>query len=75
MSDVGGVRDLDGSRVFVADALALYGSQPSYRATLDREEAKEPVDVAIVGDEVTVSAQLSDLDRIGVDEVAAHVPH
>jgi len=65
--------DLDGSRSFVADALALYGDQPSYRAMLDREGLKDPVDVAIVGDEATVSAQLVQLDRLGVDEMAAYV--
>jgi F420-dependent oxidoreductase-like protein len=65
--------DFDGSRAFVADALALYGSQPSYRAMLDREGVKDPVDIAIIGNEATVSARLSELDRLGVDELAAHV--
>jgi len=44
----------------------IYGVLPSYRAMLDREGAQGPGDVAIVGDEIAVRAQLERLAEIGV---------
>jgi 5,10-methylenetetrahydromethanopterin reductase len=65
--------DPGGVRAFGAEALAIYGAQPSYRGMLDREGLKEPVDAAIIGDETAVSEQLDELAALGVDEVAAYV--
>ena len=39
-------------------AFVVYGHLPSYRAMLDREGAEGPQDVAIVGDEAEVVAQI-----------------
>lgn len=50
---------------------AIYGVLPSYRAMLDREGARGPGDVAIVGDEGVVRAQLDRLADIGVTDFAA----
>jgi len=55
-----------------ADRLfAIYGVLPSYRAMLDREGAAGPGDIAIVGDEAAVHAQLDRLAEIGVTDFAA----
>jgi 5,10-methylenetetrahydromethanopterin reductase len=60
-------------RAFAAEALAVYGTQPSYRAMLDREGVNGPADVALIGDETAIMAKLEDLSAMGVDEVAVNV--
>lgn len=66
--------DPDGVRARTSKALEIYGQLPSYRAMLDREGAQGPADVAIVGDEDTVAAQILALEDCGVtDFVAAEV--
>lgn len=49
----------------------VYGQLPSYRAMLDREGAAEPGDVAVVGDEDSVSAQIAALAASGVTDFVA----
>jgi 5,10-methylenetetrahydromethanopterin reductase len=51
--------------------LAIYGQLPSYRAMLDREGAADPGDVAIVGDEDAVAAQILALADAGVTDFVA----
>lgn len=51
--------------------LAIYGQLPSYRAMLDREGAAGPGDVALVGDEESVAAQLTALAQAGVTDFVA----
>ena len=51
--------------------LAIYGQLPSYRAMLDREGAAGPGDVAIVGDEDAVAAQIAELAAAGVTDFTA----
>jgi len=63
--------DPDAARANVADELAIYGQLPSYRAMLDREGAAGPADVAIVGDEDTVAAQIRALADAGVTDFVA----
>jgi F420-dependent oxidoreductase-like protein len=63
----------DKARTAAAEALAGYGAQPSYRAMLDREGLEGPADVAIIGDEATVSERFDELAALGVDEVAANL--
>ena len=46
------------ARARAAQIFEVYGHLPSYRAMLDREGAAGPADVAIVGDEATVCAQI-----------------
>ena len=56
--------------------LAIYGQLPSYRAMLDREGAAGLGDVAIVGDEDAVAAQIAELADAGVtDFTAAQFAH
>jgi 5,10-methylenetetrahydromethanopterin reductase len=63
--------DPDGARERAARVFAIYGELPSYRAMLDREGAAGPADVAIVGDEDTVAAQIGVLADAGVTDFVA----
>jgi F420-dependent oxidoreductase-like protein len=51
--------------------LAIYGQLPSYRAMLDKEGAAGPGDVAVVGDEDAVAAQIRALADCGVTDFLA----
>jgi F420-dependent oxidoreductase-like protein len=64
-SDPGGAKERAG-KVF-----AIYGQLPSYRAMLDREGAAGPADVAIVGTEDEVGAQIGKLAEAGVTDFVA----
>jgi alkanesulfonate monooxygenase SsuD/methylene tetrahydromethanopterin reductase-like flavin-dependent oxidoreductase (luciferase family) len=63
--------DPDNARERAARVFAIYGQLPSYRAMLDREGASGPADVAIVGDEDTVAAQIGALAEAGVTDFVA----
>jgi 5,10-methylenetetrahydromethanopterin reductase len=63
--------DPDAARASAAQEFSVYGQLPSYRAMLDREGAAGPGDVAIVGDEDTVAAQIQELAKAGVTDFAA----
>ncbi len=59
------------ARVNAGRAFSIYGQLPSYRAMLDREGAAGPGDVAIVGDEDAVAAQIRALGEAGVTDFVA----
>jgi 5,10-methylenetetrahydromethanopterin reductase len=59
------------ARARAAKVFAIYGQLPSYRAMLDREGAAGPADIAIAGDENTVSAQIMALADAGVTDFVA----
>jgi F420-dependent oxidoreductase-like protein len=63
--------DPDGARERAARVFAIYGELPSYRAMLDREGASGPGDVAIVGGEDAVGAQIHALRDAGVTDFVA----
>ena len=63
--------DPDAARATAAKVFAIYGQLPSYRAMLDREGAAGPADVALVGDEAAVEAQLAGLADAGVTDFVA----
>jgi 5,10-methylenetetrahydromethanopterin reductase len=63
--------DPDAARASAAQELAIYGQLPSYRAMLDREGAAGPADVALVGDEDAVAAQIQALADAGVTDFVA----
>jgi F420-dependent oxidoreductase-like protein len=63
--------DPDGARERAARVFAIYGDLPSYRAMLDREGAAGPADVAIVGEEDAVAAQIGQLAEAGVTDFVA----
>lgn len=61
------------ARETAATEYGWYGTVPSYRAMLDREGARGPGDVAIVGDEETVAAQLHRIFELGATGFRASV--
>jgi 5,10-methylenetetrahydromethanopterin reductase len=63
--------DPDAARTAAARVFGHYGDLPSYRAMLDREGAAGPADVAVVGDETAVAAQLDALAEAGVTDFVA----
>jgi 5,10-methylenetetrahydromethanopterin reductase len=63
--------DPDAARARAAKVFEIYGQLPSYRAMLDREGAAGPGDVAIVGDEDAVAAQIAALADDGVTDFVA----
>lgn len=65
--------DAAAAREVAATKYAMYGALPSYRAMLDREGAKGPEDVALIGNEEAVGARLDELQAAGVAEFSAHV--
>jgi F420-dependent oxidoreductase-like protein len=52
---------------------AVYGQLPSYRAMLDREGAAGPADVAVVGTEEEVTAQIQRFAQVGATEFSGAV--
>jgi 5,10-methylenetetrahydromethanopterin reductase len=63
--------DPSAARARAEDEFAIYGQLPSYRAMLDREGAAGPGEVAIVGDEDEVAAQILAFADIGVTDFVA----
>lgn len=63
--------DVAAARERAAKVFAVYGELPSYRAMLDREGAAGPADVAIVGDEAHVRAEVTALADAGVTDFVA----
>jgi 5,10-methylenetetrahydromethanopterin reductase len=60
--------DTAAARESAGKQFKTYGVLPSYRAMLDREGAEGPADVAIVGTESEVTAQLDRMAESGVTE-------
>jgi len=65
--------DPDGVRQRLAGQVAWYNTLPSYRAMFDREGVSGPADVALVGDEPALDAQLARLEEAGVTDFLAQV--
>jgi 5,10-methylenetetrahydromethanopterin reductase len=63
--------DIAAARAGANKVFAIYGQLPSYRAMLDKEGAEGPGDVAIVGDEDAVTAQIQALAEAGVTDFVA----
>jgi F420-dependent oxidoreductase-like protein len=63
--------DPDGARERANQAFAIYGQLPSYRAMLDKEGAAGPGNVAIVGDEESVLAQIRAVEAAGATDFGA----
>lgn len=65
------IGDPDPLREKAAEVFAMYGGLPSYRAMLDKEGAAGPGDVAIVGDEATVTAGIRAMAEAGTTDFSA----
>jgi F420-dependent oxidoreductase-like protein len=63
--------DVDAARAQADEIFSLYGYLPSYRAMLDREGAAGPGNVAVVGDEDAVAAQLARFAEGGATDFLA----
>ena len=63
--------DPERARADANKAFAIYGQLPSYRAMLDKEGAAGPGDVAVVGPEDSVAAQIQALAEGGVTDFVA----
>jgi 5,10-methylenetetrahydromethanopterin reductase len=63
--------DVAAARAAADKVFSIYGSLPSYRAMLDKEGAAGPGDVAIAGDEDSVTAQIKALADAGVTDFVA----
>ena len=66
-------RDAAAAREQIAKQFEIYGMLPSYRAMLDRERVTGPADVALVGDEASLRAQIARLRDAGVTDFDAAV--
>jgi F420-dependent oxidoreductase-like protein len=55
-----------------ARALAFYSNVPSYRTMLDREAVTSPADIAVIGDERHLAAQLRQLADAGATHFIAN---
>ena len=63
----------DEARAAVGKGLVIYGQLPSYRAMLDREDARGPEDVAILGDENLLRGEIKRLEDMGVTHFNAAI--
>lgn len=57
----------------LARRIAVYAQLPSYRAMLDKEGARHPVELALVGDEAVLDTGLDRLRDVGVSDFEAVV--
>jgi len=63
--------DIDGAKAKLRKRMRVYDSIPSYRAMLDREGAQGPADIALLGDEAALRAQLVRMRAAGVTDFNA----
>ena len=63
----------DEAKTRIDKVLSIYGMLPSYRAMLDKEGAKGPSDVALVGDEAELRSRIQQLKDIGVTDFCASI--
>jgi 5,10-methylenetetrahydromethanopterin reductase len=63
--------DRDAARARAAKVFQVYGVLPSYRAMLDREDCAGPEDLAIIGTEPEVKAEIQRVADAGVTDFAA----
>jgi len=63
--------DVDAARQEAAAQFAMYGTLPNYRRILDIGGADGPAEAAIVGDEKTVTAQITALFEAGATDLWA----
>ena len=65
--------DAAGTREAINRHYQMYGTLPSYRATLDRGGAADPADVAMIGSEEQIETQLRAFAAAGVTDVSAAI--
>ena len=65
--------NVDAAKEKINQDLEIYGHLPSYRAMLDREGAANPADIALLGDEQSLSDQMDEFKALGVTDFNAAV--
>jgi alkanesulfonate monooxygenase SsuD/methylene tetrahydromethanopterin reductase-like flavin-dependent oxidoreductase (luciferase family) len=65
--------DVQKAREKAGEMFALYGTLPSYRAMLDREGLAGPGEVAVLGSEEQVAAELDRVAEAGVTDLIAAI--
>jgi len=65
--------DIEGTKELISKSLTVYGQLASYRAMLDLEGAAGPADIAVVGDEAAVDAELERIAAAGVTDFNAAI--
>lgn len=65
--------NIDQARETINKGMEIYGMLPSYRQMLDREGAVGPADVAILGNEKSLSARVEQLRDMGVTDFNAFI--
>jgi 5,10-methylenetetrahydromethanopterin reductase len=63
--------DRDAGRAQAGDEFAIYGRLPSYQAMFEREGARGPGDIALIGDESDLAAALARARDAGVTDFQA----
>ena len=66
-------QDKDRARTLMSKVYKMYGGLPSYRAMLDREGVAGPEDIALVGDESELRAELARIRDAGVTDLKVAV--
>ena len=61
--------DVDAGRAIAGRQFEVYGTLPSYRAMLDREQLAGPADIAVIGNEESVREQLEAVAAAGADDI------
>ena len=65
--------DVEGTKKLISESLTIYGELASYRSMLDLEGAAGPADIAVVGDEAAVDAELDRIAAAGVTDFNAAI--
>ena len=65
--------DKEGATKFAAEAFAVYGTLPVYRACLDAEGAAGPADISLIGNEKEVAEGLARVRDAGATDFYAAV--
>jgi len=65
--------DVQTARERAATTFEVYGRLPNYQRVLEREGARTPADLALVGDEVSVEQQIRALSDAGATDLIAWV--
>ena len=65
--------DVDAARDRINEEFSIYPNLPSYKAMLDKEGARAPADIALLGDEDAVTAHIEHLAGAGATDFVAAV--
>ncbi|MBV8136298.1 MAG: TIGR03564 family F420-dependent LLM class oxidoreductase [Deltaproteobacteria bacterium] len=67
------VNDVAAARTIAAKVFHVYRDLPAYRTMLDRGDAAEPIDVALIGNSATIKDEIKRWEDIGITDLCAFV--